>query len=65
MRPILLVMMQFDLLGAERDRRVAPAEADIGVMTFGLGEFPDPLHERKCFAEVAESKRAFDTGTLA
>jgi hypothetical protein len=34
-------------------------------MTFGLGEFLDPLHERKCFAEVAESKRAFDAGTLA
>src|SRR5215471_19612855 len=56
----VVLEQSLDLLGGERDGRVTPAEADIRVMTFGLGELPDPLHERKCLAEITESKRAFD-----
>jgi hypothetical protein len=39
---------------------VTPAEADVGVMPFGLGKLTDLLHERECFPEIAESKRALD-----
>ena len=56
----VVLVQSLDLLGGERHARVTPAEADIGVMTFGLGELPDPLHEAECFPEIAESKRALD-----
>jgi hypothetical protein len=48
------------LLGAQRDGRATPAETDIGVMAFALGELADLLHEGKRFPEIAESKRALD-----
>src|SRR5215813_8176506 len=60
----IVLVQSLDLLGAERDRRVTPAEADIGVMTFGLGELADPLHEGERLPEIAESKRAFDAAGI-
>src|SRR5262249_1905887 len=55
-----------DLLGGERDGHVTPAEADIGVMAFGLGELADALHEGERLPEIAESKRALDAmGVIA
>src|SRR5262249_16559596 len=56
----VVLVQSLDLLGGERDGRVTPAEADIGVMAFGFGELPDPMHEAECLAEITESKRAFD-----
>src|SRR5262249_56808981 len=56
----VVLVQSLDLLGGERDGRVTPAEADIGVMAFSLGELPDPSHEAECLAEITESKRAFD-----
>jgi hypothetical protein len=53
-------MQSFDLLGAQRDGRVTPAEADVGVMAFGLGELTDFLNKGERFPEIAESKRALD-----
>jgi hypothetical protein len=45
---------------------VTPAEADVGVMPFGLGKLTDLLHEGECFPEIAESKRALDAvGVIA
>ena len=32
-------MQALDLLGAQRDRRIAPTEADVGMMSLCLGEF--------------------------
>src|SRR5262245_47268546 len=60
----VVLVQSLDLLGGERDGRVTPAEADIGVMAFGLGELPDPLHEAECLAEIAESKRALDAARV-
>jgi hypothetical protein len=72
MRSSLLAMMKsfscqsLDLLGAQRDGRVTPTEADIGVMAFGLGKLADPLHEGGRFPEIVESKRALDAvGVIA
>src|SRR5499427_11153063 len=53
----VVLVQSLDLLGGERHARVTPAEADIGVMAFGLGEFPDPMHEAQSLAEITESKR--------
>ena len=39
---------------------MTPAEADVGVMRFGLGKLTDLLHEGECFPEIAESKRTLD-----
>ena len=34
----IILVQSLDLLGAQGDGRVTPAEADVGVMAFGLGE---------------------------
>src|SRR5262249_14182144 len=60
----VVLVQSLDLLGGERDGRVTPAEADIRVMAFGLGEFPDPMHEAQCLAEITESKRPFDAAGI-
>jgi len=46
----------FDFLGAQGDGHVTPAEADVGVMAFGLGEFTDFLNKGERFPEIAKSK---------
>src|SRR5262245_37241558 len=62
----IVLVQPLDLLGAQGDGRVTPAEADIGVMAFGLGELADPLHEGERLPEIAESKRALDAvGVIA
>src|SRR5207253_7687355 len=62
----VVLVQSLDLLGAERDGRVTPAEADIGVMAFGLGKLADALHEGERLPEIAESKRALDAvGVIA
>ena len=38
-------MQALDLLGLQRDRHVAPAEANVGMMPFSLREIGDVLHE--------------------
>ena len=35
---------------------VTPAEADVGVVAFGLGKFTDFLKKSECFPEIAKSK---------
>src|SRR5262249_17056288 len=62
----IVLVQSLDLLGGERDGHVTPAEADIGVMAFGLGELADALHEGERLPEIAESKRALDAmGVIA
>src|SRR5258708_39441044 len=62
----IVFVQSLDLLGAQRDGRATPAETDIGVMAFGLGELADLLHEGKRFPEIAESKCALDAaGVIA
>ena len=40
---------------------MAPAEADVGVMPFGLGEFAHLLNEAECFSKIAKSKCPLDS----
>src|SRR5438128_6027258 len=49
-----------------QSRARSPAEADVGVMAFGLGKLADALHEGERLPEIAESKRALDAvGVIA
>ena len=47
-------MQSVDLLGLQRDRRIAPTKADIWMMAFSFREFPDRLDKSKCLPEIAE-----------
>ena len=41
----IVLVDSLDLLGAQRDGRVTPAETNIGVMAFGLGKLTDFLNK--------------------
>ena len=56
----IILVQSFDFLGAQGDSHVTPAEADVGVMAFGLGEFADFLNKGECFPEIAKSKGPHD-----
>src|SRR5260370_12159283 len=56
----IVLVQSLDLLRAQRNGRVTPAEADVGVMAFALGKLADPLHEGERFPEIAKSKRALN-----
>ena len=66
MRSILLAMMKsfscspLIFLVLEGDGRVTPAEANVGVVAFGLRELTDFLNKGERFPEIAESKCALD-----
>src|SRR5206468_1792157 len=47
-------------VGVQGNRRIAPAEGDVGVMTFGFRQFADVLDEAERFPEIAETKGPFD-----
>ena len=48
-------MQSLDLLGLQRDRRIAPTEADIRMMAFGFREFTNLLNKGKRLAEIAST----------
>ena len=60
----IVLVQTFDLLRLQGHLRVAPPEADIGVMPFGLGEFADFLHEAERLAEVLKPERVLDLAGL-
>ena len=53
-------MQSLDLLGAQRDGRVAPAEADIRVMAFGFSQVTHVSNKAKRFLKIAEAEGPFD-----
>jgi hypothetical protein len=57
----IVLVQSLDLLGAQRDRGVTPAKADIGVVAFGFGQFTYVTNKAKRFLKVAETKGSFDT----
>ena len=54
-------MQSLDLLGAQRDGRVTPTEADIGVVPFGVSQVADVANKVERFLKVTEAERSFDT----
>jgi hypothetical protein len=53
-------MQSLDLLGLQRDRRIAPTEADIRMMAFGFREFTKLLNKGKRLAEIAKPEAPLD-----
>src|SRR6478609_5170018 len=60
----IVLVQTFDLLGAQRDRGIAPPEANIRMMEFRLGEFTGAAHESKGIAKAPEPVGAFDPRRL-
>src|SRR5215510_13041780 len=56
----IVFLQPFDLLRAERDCRVTPAEADIGVMAFGFSQVAYVSNKAKCLLKIAEAKGPLD-----
>src|SRR4030088_861860 len=56
----VVFMQSLDLLGLQRDRRIAPTEADIRMMAFGFREFTNLLNKGKRLAEIAKPEAPLD-----
>src|SRR5882724_11323557 len=56
----VVLMQSLDLLGLQRDRRIAPTEADIRMMAFGFRGFTNLLNKGKRLAEIAKPKAPLD-----
>ena len=56
----IVLVQSFYLLGAQGNRHITPAEADVGVMAFGLGKLTDFLNKGERISEIAESKGPLD-----
>jgi protein-L-isoaspartate(D-aspartate) O-methyltransferase len=56
----VVLVQAFDLPGLQRDRGVAPAKGDVGMMALGLGELARSLDKAQRFAEVLEPVGALD-----
>src|SRR5580658_8654691 len=56
----VVLMQPLDLLGLQRDRRVAPTEADIRMMAFSFREFTNLLNKGKRLPEIAKPKAPLD-----
>ena len=56
----VVLMQSLDLLGLQRDRRVAPTEADIRMMAFSFREFADFLNKGKRLPEIAKREAPLD-----
>src|SRR5262245_57184311 len=53
-------MQSMDLLGLQRDRHIAPAEADIRMMAFSFREFTNLLNEGKRLPKIAKPEAPLD-----
>ena len=53
-------MQSLDLLGLERDRRIAPTEAGVRMMAFSFREFTNLLNKGKRLSKIAEAKAPLD-----
>src|SRR5262249_58097128 len=50
----VVLMQSLDLLGLQRDRRIAPTKADIRMMAFSFREFTNLLNKGKRLPEIAK-----------
>src|SRR5215510_6170534 len=50
----VVLMQSLDLLGLQRDRRIAPTEADIRMMSFSFREFTNLLNKGKRLSKIAK-----------
>jgi hypothetical protein len=57
----VVLMQPLDLLGLERDRRIAPTEADVWMMAFSFREFTNLLNKGKCLPEIAKPEAPLES----
>jgi hypothetical protein len=57
-------MQSLDLLGLQRDRRIAPTEADIRMMALSFREFTNLLNKGKYLPEISKPKAPLDAVSL-
>src|SRR5262245_110495 len=60
----IVLVQTLDLLGAQRDRGIAPPEANIRMMELRLSECTGAAHESEGIAKAPESVGAFDPHRL-
>ena len=60
----VVLMQSLDLLGLQRDRRIAPTEADIRMMAFGFREFTNRLDKSKRLPEIAKPEAPLDAASF-
>jgi hypothetical protein len=53
-------MQSLDFLGLQRDRRIAPTEADVRMMPFSFREFTNLLDEGKRLPEISKPEAPLD-----
>src|SRR6266446_9497504 len=56
----VVLMQSLDLLGLQRDRRVAPTEAEIRMMAFSFREFTNLLNKGERLPEIAKPEAPLD-----
>ena len=56
----IVLMQSLDLLGLQRDRRMAPIEVDIRMMAFSFREFTNLLNKGKRLPEIAKPEAPLD-----
>ena len=56
----VVLMQSLDLLGLQRDRRIAPTEADIRMMAFSFRKFTNLLNKDKRLPEIAKPEAPLD-----
>jgi len=60
----VVLMQSLDLLGLQRDRRIAPTEADIRMMAFSFREFTNLLNKGKRHPEIAKPEAPLDAASF-
>jgi hypothetical protein len=56
----VVLMQSLDLLGLQRDRCIAPTEANVRMMAFSFREFTNLLNKGKRLPEIAKPEAPFD-----
>src|SRR5580704_19352473 len=56
----VVLMQSLDLLGLQRDRRIAPTEADIWMMAFSFRQFTNLLNKGKCLPKITKPEAPLD-----
>src|SRR6266699_390302 len=56
----IVLMQSLDLLGLQRDRGIAPTEADVRMMAFSFREFTNLLDKGKRLPEIAKPEAPLD-----
>jgi hypothetical protein len=60
----VVLMQPLNLLGLQRDSRIAPTKTDIGMMAFGFCEFTNLLDKAKRLPEILEPEVPLDSTSI-